>query len=375
MYFVLLLLVGASETITGNLLYKERIAGIVPRLREFIFVAGIGIFLVLLFHGEVGRKDFNIGRIKIWLPTVFLALQWFLSYFIHQKLREREIFLKFFEKPEGKRIRDIYSSYMHEGSESLKALRSIKKLLISLIALGFIAFIITAWFLRIQYRGSARLLIFVFFSFFSLIIATLNSWHEMQFIMMDGHIVPPKQRRFRFFLILVLFIIVFIVMIPVTGSNALMPESYLTALFEWLESIGRFEAPDRDAPAPEFDFGAGPPVIENYLGETTGSMSDGLDLSVVTKIIGWTLLIGLIGGLGVFLLLPVFRGVRGGFSPSTGMRKILSSLKLSMDALRSSVFSLPPHGSSHRWPHPTRTLIIPTADRFCKPFRDFLIGI
>ena len=137
MYFVLLILVGMSETITGNLLYKERIASILPRLREFVFVALIGFFLILLFHGEVARKSFNIGRIKIWLPAVFLGIQWFLSYFIHQKLREREIFLKYFAEKDGKRAREIYQAYMHEGSESLAAIKSIKKLIIALIVLGW----------------------------------------------------------------------------------------------------------------------------------------------------------------------------------------------------------------------------------------------
>ena len=210
MYFVLLILVGMSETITGNLLYKQRIASILPRLREFVFVAAVGLFLILLFHGDVAGKNFSIGRIKIWLPAIFLGVQWFLSYFVHQRLREREIFLRFFVGKDGKQAREIYQSYMHEGSESLKAIKSVKKLIIALIVLGFIGFVLTSWILRIQFKGFALSIILSFFGFFTLIIATLNTWHEAQFIMMDGHIVPRSQRRFRFGLTMLLFILVFV---------------------------------------------------------------------------------------------------------------------------------------------------------------------
>ncbi|MBT3273830.1 MAG: hypothetical protein HN368_11790, partial [Spirochaetales bacterium] len=210
MYFVLMLLVGMSETITGNLLYKERIASILPRLREFVFVLAFSLFFILLFHGEVFRGDFRIGRVKIWLPTVLLGAQWFLSYFIHQRLREREIFLKFFQDKPDKKTREIYNSYMHEGSASLKATEAVKKLVIAFLVLGFIAFIITSWFMRIEYKGFALFIIISFFSIFALIIALMNIWHEAQFIMMDGHIVPRNQRRFRLIVAILLFAVVLV---------------------------------------------------------------------------------------------------------------------------------------------------------------------
>ena len=336
MYFVLLILVGMSETITGNLLYKERIASILPRLREFVFVAGIGLFLIMLFHGDVMRRDINIGRVKIWLPAIFLGVQWFLSYFIHQRLREREIFLRFFTDKDPSQTRETYNAYMHEGSVSLKAIGSVKRLVIALMSLGFVAFVITSWILRIQYRGFALFIVLSFFIGFALIIAVLNNWHGVQFIMMDGHIVPRAQRRFRLTVAILLFIIVLLLIIPFTGSDALLPESYLAKFFAWLESIGRFEAPDREVEAPEFNFESVEIETDNYLGSVEAGQADTLDLSGLTRIIGWVILGALALGAGIFLILPLFKGVKGGFSPAEGFKKIADGFRKAIDSITTS---------------------------------------
>jgi hypothetical protein len=337
MYFVLMLLVGMSETITGNMLYKERIASILPRLREFVFVVGFGILLILLFHGDIARRDFSVGRIKIWLPTVFLGVQWFLSYFIHQRLREREMFLRFFVDKDPKQTREIYNSYMHEGSASLKAIDAVKRLLIALMCIGFVGFVLTSWILRIQYTGLALFMILSLFVVFALIIAMLNIWHEAQFIMMDGHIVPRNQRRFRLAVAVLLLIVALLMIIPFTGSDSYLPESYLASFFKWLENIGRFEPPDREADAPKFKFDAPDMRVDNYLGDFEGGESNAVDLSGVTRIIGWTVLGLLLAGVLAFLLLPLFRGVRGGFSPREGLKKIGAALRRTIDSVVVSV--------------------------------------
>ena len=334
MYFVLLILVGMSETITGNLLYKERIASIIPRLLEFVFVAAIGLFLILLFHGDVVRGDFSIGRVKIWLPAIFLAIQWFLSYFIHQRLREREMFMRFFHEKDPKQTRDIYNAYMHEGGVSLKAIGSVKRLIIALVVLGFVGFVLTSWILRIQYTGFALFIILSFFVTYSLILATLNIWHEAQFIMMDGHIVPRVQRRFRLIVAVLLLVVVLLLIIPFTGPDSLLPESYLAKFFKWLESIGRFEAPDRKVEAPEFNFDQAEIQVDNYLGSVEGGSAESLDLSVITKIIGWTILGALVIGAAIFLLKPMFRGARGSFSPAEGLKRIAEVVKKAVDGFR-----------------------------------------
>ena len=337
MYFVLMLLVGMSETITGNMLYKERIASILPRLREFVFVVGFGILLILLFHGEIARRDFNIGRIKIWLPTVFLGVQWFLSYFIHQRLREREMFLRFFVDKDPKRTREIYNSYMHEGSASLKAIGAIKRLVVTLMGIAFVGFVLTSWILRIQYTGFALFMILSLFVVFALIIATLNIWHEAQYIMMDGHIVPRNQRRSRLVVAVLLLIVALLLVIPFTGSDSYLPESYLASFFKWLENVGRFDPPDREADAPEFKFDSPDLRVDNYLGDFEGGESNAIDLSGVTRIIGWTVLGFLIAGVLIFLLLPLFRGVRGGFSPREGFKRIGAAFRRTLDSFTESV--------------------------------------
>lgn len=311
-YAGLLLLVGISETVTGNMLYKERIGGMLPRLREFVFVVLLGGFFIMLLHGDILRGQIRIGKIHIWLPLVLLAVQWFMSYYIHQKLREREIFLKFFENKEAKQVKETYQSYMHEGGESLKAVNSVKKFIIVLTVMGFVMFLIMTWGFRIRYGGFPLFMIISFFAINLLLIASLNGLHDTQFIMMDGYVVSRKQRRFRFSLILLIFVVVFVLIIPFTGSRPLLPSSYLEAFFAWLQSIGQFEPPDTEVEPPEFTGQQEDYDVGSYLGEAMHGMSEqDQTLANLVRVIG-LILLGVAGlGAVVFLLLPLFRSGKG----------------------------------------------------------------
>ena len=91
------------------------------------------------------RGDVKLGRIRIWLPVLLLVVEWFLSYYIHKKLRQREIFLRLFSGKSGREIRETYQNSMHEGSESMKSAMSVKKLIIVLMTLTFLVFLVMTW--------------------------------------------------------------------------------------------------------------------------------------------------------------------------------------------------------------------------------------
>ena len=330
-YVLLLFIVGVSETVTGNMLYKERIAGMLPRLREFVFIVIFGMFFILLFHGEIARGNFNIGRIKIWLPMVFLAVEWFMSYYIHQKLRERELFLNFFkDKPEAE-ARETYNSFMHEGGESLKAIKSVKRFTVVLTVLGFLVLNVMTWGFRFNFRGLRLLIILVFFGGNILITSILNTWSEAQFILMDGLVVSNKQRRFRVGVIALLFIVLFVIAIPATGPKPLLPESYIAAFFDWLQKIGSFERPEVEVEPPEISFSQQEYEVGENLGQAMGQAGEQKKtLANIVRIIGWVLLVVLIVAAAAFLLRPLFR--RG-----EGIAGITSTLKKAMDRIQKAV--------------------------------------
>ncbi len=330
-YVVLLLLVGVSETVTGNLLYKERIAGILPRLREFVFIVVFGLFFILLFHGEVARGNFKIGRLKIWLPMLFLAAEWFMCYYIHGKLRERELFLKFFAgKPEPE-AREIYNSYMHEGGESLNAIKSLKRFLVALLVIGFLMLNVMSWGFRFSFRGMSLFIILVFFGGYLLILSVLSTWAESQFILMDGLVVSRSQRRFRFALIILILAVLLVFAVPMTGSRPMLPESYITAFFEWLQSIGQFEPPEVEIEPPDITRGEQNYDTGDYLGRAASGLGEENDtLANITRMIGYILLVALSIGAITFLLLPILR--RGG-----GGANLKEALARAVDAIRRSI--------------------------------------
>lgn len=337
-YIVLLLLVGVSEIVTGNLLYKERIAGILPRLREFVFIVIFGLLFILLFHGDLMRGNFNIGRLKIWLPMLILAVEWFMCYYVHQKLRERELFLKFFEGKPDKEVREIYDSYMHEGGESLKAIKSLKRFVIVLTVIGFLMLNVMTWGYRFNFRGMNLLIILIFFGGNLLIASVLNTWGEVQFIMMDGLLVSKGQRRFRVAVIVLLFIVVFVLAIPATGSRPLLPESYIAAFFEWLQNVGRFDPPDTEIEPPELQFGEQDYDTGDYLGNATASLGDqDRTLANITRIIGYVLLVALGIGAILFLVIPLFRrGADGAGGIKSAFKQLSDNIRRAIEQMKSS---------------------------------------
>ena len=338
MYFALLLLVGVSETVTGNLLYKEKIGSFLPRLREFVFVVIFGLFFVLLFHGNITQRNFNLAKLKIWLPTLLLAAEWLMSYYIHQKLRERELFLKFFEGKEEKDVRQLYDAYMHEGGESMKAAKSVRKFIIAFMAITFVFYIIMTWGAGISYPGLSIFMILSYFVVNFLIVIMLNTWHETQFIMMDGYLVSRKQKRFRIGIIVLLFIVIFVVVIPASGSKSLLPASYLQAFYEWLQTIGKFEPVERKVREVEFNVGESMEGVSEQMGSALGGMAEEQNLAKIARIIGFIIL-GVLGlGAVLFLLLPLFRGMKAGVNPLDVIRKgVRSAIKAIADAVAAFV--------------------------------------
>ena len=308
MFPVLLLLAGASESLVGNLLYKEKIASILPRLREILFVLLFGAFFILLLNGDLIRKDVNFGRVRFWFPFSLIGIQWFLSLYVHQKLRLRENYLRFFNGKEEKDTKTIYQTHSHESSDSAKALGNLKAFIIGLNIGAFFLLIIVLWGFQIQLRGFSPVILVLFFVGSIIMLATLNTWGELQFIMMNGHQIEIRQRRFRMGLLLVLAVAVCMVMIPVSGKHQLLPSSYLSSLFEWLQSLGQFNSAMDSRPVGSTINSRPMGSEQNAALQQLGGEYEESAISAFLKLAGKVVLVGLGVGVVFFLVLPFFRG-------------------------------------------------------------------
>lgn len=339
-FFVILLLAGMSETVTGNMLYKERITGIAPRLREFVVVLIVSFGLILLFYGDLTGGDIDLTRFNIWLSLIIVAAQWLFSYYVHQKLREREVFLGFFEGKEERLFQKIYADHNHEGGEAIKALQSLRKLTFGYIAVAFVLFLIMTWGVNVPLRGVDGVLVFVLFTSFYLITATLNRYIEMQQVMSAGYVVNRRQARQKFSTMLLVFAVVAVVALPVSGSRPLLPVSYLEAVVDWLAELGRRERRVEDVEPPSLSTEQSVEELPDYLGPAQRLLGERGGGSNIGPIVGWILL-GLIAiGFLYFLIAPLMRirrrGGNVGEAVAAGLRKFFANIRRALESFRNA---------------------------------------
>jgi hypothetical protein len=325
-YFLILLIAGAAETIIGNILYQERVAGFVPRLRELVVVLIVSFGLILLFYGDLTGGDIDLSRFNIWISLILVGTQWFFSYYIHQKLRDREIFLKFFEGKEQRNFQEVYAAHNHEGGEAIKALTSVRKLLFGYIAVAFVFFVVMSWGFQVNFRPIDNVLIFLLFGGFFLIASMLDRYMDMQRVLASGHVVDRTQARKKQSTMILVFAVVAVVAIPVAGSRPLLPQSYLSSVLEWLGQLGTREQTVETRKPP--DIGETGPSVEmpDFVGPAQSFLGERGGESQIGPIIGWIILVLLGVGFLVFLIQPLLKMRREGLTIGTAFKKRFASL-------------------------------------------------
>jgi hypothetical protein len=333
-FWIVMLLAGISENISGNLLYKERIAGFGPRLRELIFVIIFGLLLIMILFGDLFTGNFQFTSIVYYIPLAVVCGQWLLSYYIHQKLREREIFLSFFSGKKEKDLKETYQTFIHEGGDVIKNLKSIRKLIIAGMFVNFVIIVLVAWAARIPFTAGNIFLVILYYVVQLFFLSALNGFLETQVILSEGYLVNRNLKRKKNTTMIILLILVMLIMIPITGKHQILPESYLNYFFQWLQSLGRTEMERGDLKPPEMNFEDMNYEIPNYLGDATrtlGARREGTDIAQLIII----LFVSLVGiGFLAFLLIPLFRKREGKKSA------LLEMIKSSIQSLRSGFKSV-----------------------------------
>ncbi len=305
---LILFLAGASETITGNLLQKERVTGIVPRLRELVLVLIVSFVLILLFFGDLTSGDISLARGNIWLSLIVVALQWIFTLRIHTRLRDRELFLGFFENKEPRTFPEIYSTHNHEGGSAFEGLRSVRKLVFSFIAVGFLILVIMTWGVQLELSATGRLLVYFFFASFFLVLSILGRYMDMLRTLADGHMPGLRQTRQKNATMVLVLIAATLLALPIVGADPWLPVRHLTGVWEWLVEVLTLDRAPMVVEPPEIE----ETITEAPLPEMTPlqGVVGTRDENVVADIARY-LLYGAIGLLGagflVFLIMPVLR--------------------------------------------------------------------
>lgn len=321
MFPVLLVLVGISEIVTGNMLYKERIASILPRLRELVFIILLGFFFIILLNGDLISGNVTFKSFSLWVPLILIIFQWFLCNFVHRKFKDRELFIQFFKDKEESEYGSIFQAHSHEGTYSKDGLVSIKRLLTVFMILTFIGMVIVFWFMKLPPNGIRTFIICMYYISSAVIIATLNFYLESQVLMMNGHKLSIKQRRQRLTILFLLVIMIGVLAVPAVGKKSIMPSSYISTLYDRLENFARRDKLAIDFDAPKVDKTEQTGLIsEKVFEDLGGEAEESANLERLKKIITWIFL-SLAGALIIwFLLRPIFKS-DGGFHPVENLKK------------------------------------------------------
>jgi hypothetical protein len=340
-YWLILLLAGFAETTIANYLYQERNTGAAPRLREVVFVILGGALLIITFNGDLFRWDIDPKRISFWLPLLFVPVQWILTFYVHGKLRYRELFLQFFEGKDESEVFRVYQDFNHEASESYQQMRILKHLIIGFMIVIFVAWATIEWGMQPDFGFYERGSLFLGLVVYLIITYAINGFGNLQQVMMEGYIIPQAQRRRRWFIIFIIIGAILLIILPFVGKEAPLPEQYLVDAFYWISD--RLTLDEVEGRPQELRFGSQAPrmpdlQVFDMLAEQGESKR--VDLRWLMRLIGWNLLGLLVLAVIIFLIYPLFKGFKRGERPTdiikNGFRTLMQNLSESLAAVKDS---------------------------------------
>ena len=241
---LVVLLAGAAETAAANFLQRERLGGFGPRLRELVLVlAGAGLALWLLsgrpFRGEVSPVAFEV----LW-PVVLAGVQWLLSLFIHQVLRERELFLALVAGREGLALKLAAREAGGEAGGSARGLEKLGRMIVGFEVV--VLLLLIGVYAGREGGGGWWVPVAVGHEILGLLaLSVLAAFSHEQSLLASGFPADARRLGGRIAAAAVLLGILSAVAVAAAGARPVLPLSILAAI---LAALGRFFAVDR-APA------------------------------------------------------------------------------------------------------------------------------
>ena len=251
---LLLFLVGVAETVVGNYLYKEKVGGFFPRLRELFVILVLSFLLLLLLTGDLFQFEArNLLRLRILFPMVCVIFSWSFTYFVHQKLRDRELFLKILMASSERDLTKTFREYHFEAGQTSDGLHSIRRLTIGFQIVIFVLVLVgTA--LEARITAAVGILVIVHFVFGLIFVFSTNSMLQSQGLYGEGYLVPGFIQSRRFWFAVLAIIVGCLIMIPIVGDQPPMPSSILANLMAWLREKLTLKPVEITAKGPELRF-------------------------------------------------------------------------------------------------------------------------
>jgi len=237
--FPILLVVGVEEATASNLFFKERTSSLV-RLRELLLILLISIPVLFLTQG-ITFRPLHLWRIDIVYPLIMVLVQWSFTLTIHNRLRERELFLSVLAGKSGaQQIRALRDSSLQAGY-AVKNVRLVRAAILMLQVLIFILIIATLALKRTV--SSATLVLAAVHAVIGLLFSGVAAFYmEDQFYLGNGFFINLRLERRRLIAIAGLIGLCLLLALLAAGDSSLLPLSWLLSLLKKLAGLFRFEA-------------------------------------------------------------------------------------------------------------------------------------
>ena len=232
-FYLLVFVVGVAESVIGRALYKAKVGGFLPRLRELVIILVMSLVVLMMTQGYLFKGDVNPLKPDVLYGLAMIAIQWALSYIIHRVFETRDLILRILAGKDGDDLRKAIHEMSVEVSQSERNLNGIKKLLLSLQALIFLAFIVLLASVS-EIKTFWPVLAFLYTAINICFLVIISEFIEEQLHNADGHMVKNPYRRVRAMSFLSVFLLVILIVTPLVGKRSVLPASLISDFYNYL---------------------------------------------------------------------------------------------------------------------------------------------
>jgi hypothetical protein len=187
-----------------------------------------------LLTGDLFRGNWKILRLEIIYPLVVIIFMWSFSYYVHQKLRNRELFLSMLIGVEEKDLAKTFREFHFEAGQSIDGIKSIRRLIIGFQIIIFVLVLVVSS-MNARLSAGTTALILIHFAFGMIFFFSLNGFLQSQDLFGAGFQVSKEiqSRRFRFTMLVL--VIGGLILVPIVREEPPLPASILASIMAWLE--------------------------------------------------------------------------------------------------------------------------------------------
>jgi hypothetical protein len=233
LFFLVLLAVGAEETVMANVFVTER-AGFLARIRELLAVL-LAVWLAIgAIHG-LQTHVFTLLHVDFVYPLCLTFFQWTCVWVLHKCLREREILLSAIAGRKGEDMLHALRDASLQAEISARSLRAVKVVEALFQAVAFILLLLSAA-LKAPIGSQVSFLAAVHALFGLLATGTMNMYVQDQLLLGEGIVVPARFEWSRMGTIAAVPLVSIPLVLLLARNDAPLP---LSALLSFLERLFR----------------------------------------------------------------------------------------------------------------------------------------